>query len=154
MRALAGKVWRATPELVKHVVDRARDADRIEFHHAAQRPIADVVDEMLGECQGYVAAVDDEPVAVYGVISRRLLSQSAQPWLIASREVERPNVRRMFLRHGRDELARISANYSYLWGAVHDENAVAIRWLKFMGFRMVDRIGVNGAGFFRFERSQ
>lgn len=150
---MAGEVYAATPELIGAVIANARQADRVEMALMDARPLLDVVRDMADQCKAYVAVVDGEPACVYGVIRRRVLSGVGMPWMVASRAVEKPNVRRVFLRHGEDELRRIAANYTSLWGAVHAENRVAVRWLRWMGFEMVEDCEISGAPFHKFVRS-
>lgn len=94
---------------------------------------------------------DGELVAIYGVITRTPLTLIGHPWLAATTRVEEPRFRRPFLEHGRQELDWMREGFNSLWNIVMEENTLAIRWLKWMGFEFGDRLMLDGVPFLHFS---
>jgi len=118
------------------MADQMRPMDRYEFEvmSSGQDRLA-CLDHMLRRSRRARAAyVDDRLVAVYGVLSPTLMSDGGNPWLAATDMIERADVRREFIRHTRSELVWLADGFSLLWNIVSEKNAIAIRWLKWIGF--------------------
>lgn len=94
-----------------------------------------------------------ELVACWGIVPRDALSADGAPWLLATDAIDDPEVRRAFIKHGADEMHRLTHGFRHLWNLVHRENGVARRWLRFMGFEFRDpnQYTLSGEPFVRFE---
>ncbi len=137
--------------------DRIQPMDRFEF---------DVMSggKRLDECFNHLrrrsvraraAYADGELVAVYGVLAPTLMAESGNPWLAATPTVDRPDVRREFIRYTEREMTWLSEGFQHLWNLVSHENQVAIRWLKWIGFQFDDDlIDVRGHPFRRFSMGE
>lgn len=120
---------------IRVMAEKMRPMDRFEFD--VQTFGGDVVEELTKMCdRGNALAgyVDGELVCIYGVCKGTTLTKSGTPWLLATDEVEKPHVRRVFLERGHDELASIGRRFRRLWNVVSEDNRIAIRWLKWLGF--------------------
>ena len=96
---------------------------------------------------------EDALVAIWGIGSRTPLSREGNPWLLATTEMDRPEVRKAFLKHCREEFDALVDGYHYCWNYVHARNRTAIRWLKWLGFEfMNDETLVDGEPFRFFKK--
>lgn len=77
---------------------------------------------------------NDEPVILYGIHRRTVLGREGNPWMCATDKIRDMGVARTMLKHGKQELERIADGYEILWNYVHTGNAIAMRWLQWMGF--------------------
>ena len=130
------------------------DMDRLEFACLAGKPDPEpVLREMVRRSRRSRAAyVDGRLAAVYGVFAPTVLSDEGNPWLVATNAVHLPAVRRAFIAGTTQEFAWLSDGFRRLWNLVHADNAVAIRWLRWMGFRFdADEWPVRGQRFLRFS---
>lgn len=118
------------------MADQMRPMDRYEFDvMSSGEGCLECLQHMLRRSHRARAAyVDDNLVAVYGVLTPTLMSDVGHPWLAATDMIERPDVRREFIRCTRSELLWLSDGFSSLWNIISDKNVIAIRWLKWVGF--------------------
>jgi len=121
---------------IEAMADKVRPMDRYEFDvMSSGESCLGCLEHMLRRSRRARAAyVDDQLVAVYGVLSPTLMSDGGNPWLAATDMIERADVRREFIRHTRSELVWLAGGFSSLWNIVSDKNLIAIRWLKWVGF--------------------
>lgn len=98
------------------------------------------------------AYVNGDLAAVYGVLAPTLTSEVGNPWLAATSLIERPDVRREFIRYTEQEMRWLSQGFQQLWNLVSEDNKIAIRWLKWVGFQFDENaVVVRGFRFRRFE---
>lgn len=130
-----------------------RRMDRLEVSAMAPgRSIEDVLVSSARTSERCRAAFQDgDLVACWGVVPRSHMDGA--PWLLATDAIDRPDVRRAFVRHGTQELARLTEGFRHLWNFVHRDNGVARHWLCFMGFEFRDarEYVISGQPFVRFE---
>jgi hypothetical protein len=95
--------------------------------------------------------VDGVPVCVFGVGSLSLLGGEGVPWLLSSTLVERHWV--PFLRHYKPFLRQMCDDFTCLANYVDARYALAIRWLRWMGFTVypAEPYGPFGMAHHRFE---
>lgn len=127
----------ATREAVLHIAAHLRAADRVELAvtNPGQTP-AEILLEALGESRwATVVRVDGEPALVYGV-AQHPDPHLGVPWMLATDAILR--IRRYFVVHCRAEVRLMQQRYVGLVNRVHRDNALAIRWLQWLGFT-VDR---------------
>ena len=100
-----------------------------------------------------VGIVDDEPVCVFGVAPGSLLGGIGVPWMLGTRALDRRDVQVPFLRTSRRVVDAMLATYPRLSNIVDARNALAIRWLGWLGFEFDDlRIPVRGQVFRIFRK--
>lgn len=131
-----------------------RDIDRLEFDVmnngrdflTSLHELARVSTKIL------VGRWHKRPVVIYGIVPRSLLGGEGSPWLVATDQIFEPDVARAFARHCRPALAELSEGFDYLWNLVHTDNAAAIRWLGWLGFRFTGfDVTVSGHTFTHFK---
>jgi len=142
-----------TASHLNHIVTVAREADRVEFSYQDPRPMREVLEEMLRKShRARCGLIDGEPVCCFGVIRPVVLTTEGHPWAVASRLVEEKGYRRVFLQQSRRGLAEVVKGYTSICNIIHEENSLAIRWLKWLGFTVSDaRFDVGGGWFRHFE---
>lgn len=143
-----------TDEDMALMAENIRDMDRFEFDiMSGGKPVIEILQHLMRRSvRARAAYVDDRLVAVYGVINQTVLSGVGNPWLAATDMIERPDVRRAFIRHTRSELAWLAEGLSTFWNMVYAENKLAIRWLKWTGFIFDGtEFDVRGHRFLKFE---
>jgi ribosomal protein S18 acetylase RimI-like enzyme len=116
---------------------RLRPMDALEVQcMAPDQPVHEALaDAAKGSFRGRAGFLDGDLVACWGVAARTPFAVEGTPWLLATDALERPEARRAFVRHGRAERNNLVAGFQRLWNFVHEDNRVAIRWLRHMGFR-------------------
>lgn len=142
----------ATAAHAGHVAAHIRAADRAELAAMTTlEPSAAIAVSMRGGFESLAGLVDGEPVCVFGVGSRSALDGTGVPWLIGSDALERHAV--PFLRRNRAIVARWLGLFDRLENWVHDEHAVSVRWLGWLGFTVHRPApwGPFGNAFRRFE---
>jgi hypothetical protein len=140
---------------MRHLARCLRPMDLLEVRSAVpEGPLDDVLVEAgRTSFRGRAGYFDGELVACWAIAPHNGSRTEVAPWLLATNAIDRPEVRRAFLAHGRDELRKLTQDVEYLWNYVHRENTVARRWLRFMGFEFRDRRQylISGEHFVRFE---
>ena len=143
-----------TDDAVEDMASKMRHMDLFEFDvMTGGKPVIDSLQLLKKRSSRSRAAyVDGRLVAVYGVVNQTVLSGTGSPWLAATDMIERPDVRRAFVRHTRKELAWLAEGFSTFWNLVSAENKLAIRWLKWTGF-IFDGTGfdIRGHRFLKFH---
>lgn len=146
------------PAKVKDAIRLAqnlRPIDRLEVEAVSDEPDlrAALAKSLRMSFRTRAAYADGRLVCVWGISSRTALATTGTPWLLATTEINRPEVRREFLRRGADEMAKLTQGYSHGWNLVHESNRVAIRWLRFMGFDFPgDAVSLKGEPFLLFQK--
>ena len=128
-------------------IDECWAASHSPPKEALVRSLAASPNAMAGLYQGRV-------VCMYGVAEISILSNIGIPWLLGTDEIEEHS--KYFLRHNRYYMREISKRYSYLVNFVDARNTVAIRWLEWLGFRVLPAqpFGPDDMPFHRFEIGQ
>ena len=90
-------------------------------------------------------------VCMYGIAEISILSNIGIPWLLGTDEIEEHS--KYFLRQNRYYMNDIKKKYSYLFNFVDARNTVAIRWLKWLGFKVSEAqpFGPDEMPFHKFE---
>jgi hypothetical protein len=90
-----------------------------------------------------VCLINGHPEMIWGVRRKGLLTSTGEVWALRSAEPEKYGLR--FARESRRQLVdmvRLSG-LSRFENVVHKSNRVAIRWLKWLGFRVDRKVGRN-----------
>lgn len=140
---------------LRHLAGRLRPMDLLEVRAAAPDSALDEALVAAGRksLRGQAGFFNGDLVACWAVVPHNGSETEVAPWLLATDAIDRPDVRRAFLAHGSKELRKLTEGFEYLWNFVHRENAVARRWLRFMGFEFRDmrQYVISGEHFVRFE---
>lgn len=132
---------------------KIRPMDRFEFEVMSRGKPIDEAFRMLmrksGKCM--IARVDGEIAAVWGIARPVIVARDGHPWMAATDLIDRPSVRKEFLRRTRQELLALSGGFSHLWNLVYVENKIAIRFIKWIGFKFDPKpVDIGGHAFLRF----
>lgn len=134
---------------------RLRSMDRLEVVCAMPgQPVdAALVEAGRNSIRSRAGFWNGDLVACWGIVPRDAAHGDGAPWLLATDAIDRPEVRRAFIRHGSTEMQSLVNGYGRLWNVVHRDNATARRWLRFMGFEFRDpkEYLISGEPFVRFE---
>lgn len=134
------------------ISENLRASDLEEIRIAAGLPPHDCL--MYGykesdECNTIV--LDGVPSAMFGITR---VEWGGVPWLLSTSDFR--CVRYSFLKRSKKWLDEAAPKYNLLKNVVHDENVVAIRWLKFLGFEITNEIPIEKDdkvyNFWEFER--
>lgn len=137
-----------TPDRLRHIADHLRAADLAEIAITSPGDSPrEVIEEGARESRLTItAAVDGVPAIVYGV-APTTDPHVGRAWMLATDDLLK--VRREFLASCRAEVRLMQQTFAVLTNEVHRDNAVAIRWLEWLGFT-IDRerpVGPDGALF-------
>ena len=98
----------------------------------------------------FALLLEGEPVLAFG-LERDGLSDNARGWLLATPQIAQ--VRRFFLQQSKPIFLSLTKEYALVYNYVHEQNTVALRWLKWLGFEIHPAIpfGAESAQFHRVE---
>ena len=93
----------------------------------------------------------DKPIAMFGVADYGGNGWGA-PYLLGTEEL--PKIAFRFLRHCPEYITKMHSHYEILSNFVLAENKIAIRWLKWLGFKIIEKrkYGRNQELFYSFMR--
>lgn len=136
----------ATQADADHVAAYLRQADLIELRAAGiADPVKEVREGWTGSDWTKAVLIDGVPAILYGVAPTGLRG-CGSPWMLATDGIHA--IRREFLLGSRGEVERMREAYCFLVNQVHRCNALSIRWLKWLGFKVdPEPAGPNGQFF-------
>lgn len=139
---------------IELMAERMRPMDRMEFEvmGAGKTPLQSM--EVLLERSKSARAcyMGGELVAIYGILAPTILSTDGFPWLAATDAIDKASVRRRFIALTKPEFGRAVGSFTKLWNLISEENVIAIRWLKWIGFVFDGRATtIEGHRFLFFE---
>ena len=135
---------------IRTIAKRMRQADRDEVLAASGRsPGQALVFSLRKSSVSWTALVDGRPEVMFGVGDLNILARVGAPWLLGTDAVEIHSV--AFLRRSRGFTDQLLRRYSVLRNFVDDRNTVSIRWLRWLGFTLLDPIEIRGYQFRLFE---
>lgn len=145
-------VVQATAAHADAVATRAREDDVRELWAVAHVTPAQAIRQGLalsGEARA--ALFDGVPACVFGVSTLPEFPGYAVPWMIGTSVLEQHQT--AFLRRCRPVVQEWEARYDRLVNWVDARNAIAIRWLRWLGFTIGEAMpyGVEGLPFHPFE---
>jgi len=137
---------------IAHVAQHMRKSDEIEVWLTAHVTPLEALQQTLEKsklCSCVV--INDEPVAILGLVEVSILPPVAAPWLLATDNAL--NHKRQFFELSPPIIEQMSELYPTLYNYVHTENRASVRWLKWLGFEFspAEPYGPDGAPFYRFE---
>ncbi len=146
------KFKQCTQCAIEYVADNMRTADVVEITAASGTPpLLTLNNGVDASMLSAVAYANDEPIAVLGLVSRGLLSDTGVPWLLGTHSAMKH--KRAFLQESPPVIAEMLRHTSKLENWVHAKNKTSIRWLKWLGFTIDEPVpfGVSGELFHRFH---
>ena len=124
----------ATPEDICYIADHLRMADQIEIRLAqSEEPAVAVRACCLDSNWARCALVDGVPTVLYGVNSTDI-PECGSPWMIGTDDIAK--IGRQVLAGSREGIAEMRQAYRFLFNQVHRDNAISIKWLKWLGFQV------------------
>lgn len=125
----------ATDEHARHIAQHVREPDRQELWAAVmQKPLGVMLHCMRLSDHAMTGLLDGEPVCMWGVMTESLLFGVGCPWMVATDRLDTCFAH--FLRRSREHTVRMLDDYAVLENHVDIRNKKAIRWLRWMGFKM------------------
>lgn len=137
---------------VRSIARRMRQADRDELRASSGRQPADaLIYSMRRSRLAYTALINGVPEVMFGAGDLNILAQSGAPWLLGTDAVPLHYV--AFLRGSVRWRGQLLRRYAVLRNLVDDRNHTAMRWLRWLGFRLSDPViaGVEQRPFRVFE---
>lgn len=121
---------------VTYIAEFMREADRAEIRSHSGREPLEALSFAFAECpRRWTIEVDGRPAAMFGVYRS---GDIGQPWMLGTDLLVRAQW--WFLRRSRKWLPVIAQGCDYLANVVDCRNTVHIRWIQWMGFRIVARV--------------
>lgn len=143
-----------TRETVDEILPKLRPIDRLELDLMRSRlPAEELLHVADTSRRSFAAYMDGALVCIVGVKAASVLSDVGSPWAMMTRAVENPAVRRALIANTKGTVEWLGQGFGRLWNVVAEENAVAVRWLKWSGFTFDGRsVELQGHRLLHFER--
>ena len=146
----------AEPQDLVWIADHMRQSDKDEI--AAQSGASAHTAMFMGKLFSpymKVACLGEVPVIIFGVCptDNPLIGKV---WMLATDILQNPRCRKLLARHSREWVDVMQALYPALTNITDARNTVHHRWLKWCGFKFIQRFnhGPIGAPFIEFVRIQ
>ncbi|PHS70692.1 MAG: hypothetical protein COB23_03195 [Methylophaga sp.] len=130
-----------------------READIVEvMASSAELPFNALDSSVRRSTHVWTATVDGRACLIFGVVPFSILGGMGIPWLLGTDEIAL--ISRPFIKECKNYVGKMNKAYPSLANAVHAENQLSIRWLKWLGFSIhpAQKIGLNGELFHPFEK--
>jgi len=141
---------------VRSLGPRLREADKREIVSRGEDPELALEASWESSTQRYaIIRSDGTCIGIFGVGPAHHMSQKfgmsvGCVWMLGSNDLR--HVRYSFLRQSREWVETLSKNYSVLWNWVDARNALHLKWLEWLGFKIIGTapIGKSGELFHQF----
>lgn len=146
------EIVKAKHSHIWHIAKNLRQSDQDELRATNDDDFVRVITRAIKESTlCWTALVDGKPSVIFGVANASILGQMGVPWLLATDDARK--IRRSFLIESKPYIERMLEQFPYLRNYVDVRNEPSIRWLKWLGFEIMDPIefGVNKELFHPFE---
>lgn len=141
-------VRQATEEDVYDIAQRLREADLKEIRAAGyDSPEEPLLLGLRSPDSCYVAVDNDRPLIILGTCPGPHEGLGII-WMMATDDIQKHKVR--VARQTRPLVDALGARYKVLANAVHADNTLHIRWLKWAGFKILREFTFNGNRFYEF----
>lgn len=119
---------------------RKQDMDEVRASHG-HSPVEALLSSLNCSEEAFSIIHNDQVIGMFGVAP--IVNRLGTPWLLASDEL--PLVSREFLPESRKWIESLTPRYDVLINYVHSKNTVSKRWLKWLGFNLLNErtFGVN-----------
>ena len=142
----------STLEDIKYLAPRLRQADKEEI--LASVGLTPYEALMIGYLENVIVFTivnkNNEPVAIFGI--NDVGNNVGAIWLVATNKLK--DIQYSFLRENKKVIDFLNTKYKILWNFVDCRNSLHIRWLKWCGFKFINKqkYGVLNKPFYEFIR--
>lgn len=139
-----------TKEHLPHLIENLREWDKKELQSFRDITVEEGLTELIGEGQVWVSPKGN-PCVVCGLVQHERVAGVGVPYLLATEEFY--EYTRKFSKESKLWVQDALQKYPTLFNCVAAENTKAIRWLKWLGFTLEDRVdnfGRLGLSFYPF----
>ena len=134
------------------IAENIREDDRREIlAMSGGEPLEAMVAGFIHSDNPRTVLVGETPVAMFG--SGEVEPGVGAVWLLGTDGIH--DISRQFLRESKHWLEQLHDKYEMLFNYVDERNTVHIKWLKWLGFKFINRhkqFGVENRPFFEFVR--
>jgi len=148
-----------TPKIVPATMDHAHfvaenlcDADRAELQASSTKSAHEsLIFSLINSIEPMTAMVDDEPILIFGAAAVSSIAPVGHPWMLTTKRAHDYPVwlgktsKKLFLG--------VCSPFSYVFNYVDSRHTTAVKWLKWLGFNVLDPEpwGPIGVPFHKFE---
>lgn len=145
----------AVPEIVPATIHHAaiiaaniRPDDKAELAACGYKPLPAILVSLNASTHAWTGMVDGEPICIFGVSPWG--DDTGRPWMVGTEQIVKHQ--KIFLRYCKKCVAIMQDNYSLLHNYVDDRNLLAVKWLKWLGFKFDEATpyGPDGLPFLHF----
>ena len=142
----------STLEDIKYLAPRLRKSDKEEI--LASVGLTPYEAMMIGYLENVIVFTivnkNNEPVAIFGI--NDVGNNVGAIWLLATDKLK--DIQYTFLRENKKVIDFLNTKYKILWNFVDCRNSLHIRWLKWCGFKFINKqnYGVLNKPFYEFIR--
>lgn len=131
------KYLRPTSELVRGIAENMRQADADEVWASDNfTPMEAMMESWKASDYSVVITVDDEPCVMIGLVIRDILSGNGIPWMLGTDAALKHQ--KKFFTEVPAVIEQMLSVCSKLHNRVHCKNVASVRWLKRIGFTMLE----------------
>lgn len=136
---------------IERIATNMRSADVKEIWVSHRSLPAKALRSGLRSERCWTALINGEPAVMFGVCDKSILTRTGIPWLLATDELM--SIKKQFLTYSKEYIQKSMKGYNVLENHVHVDNKLSIRWLKWIGFTLVEKIpfGIEGEMFWHFQ---
>lgn len=135
MSSAEKRIVTSEADMVAHVAANLRQADIEEaWAFYGRCPKALVLESFEKSHMSWTGLLDGEPVITFGCMTEDRLETTGAPWLVGTTKLEQ--VPFTFARMSRPFLHLMKDRHIRLTNHVDVRNALAIRWLRWLGFTL------------------
>lgn len=140
----------ATEEDVVSIARRLREADLREIRAVGEvSPEGALMAGLRSPGPCYVAVDEEAPVLIFGTHPGPYAGLGFI-WMMATDAIQKHGIQ--VIRQTRETIASLGRGYSLLANAVHVENTLHVRWIKWAGFTILREFTYNGNHFYEFAK--
>jgi hypothetical protein len=142
----------STLEDIKYLAPRLRKSDKEEI--LASVGLTPYEAMMIGYLENVIVFTivnkNNQPVAIFGI--NDVGQNVGAIWLLATDKLK--DIQYSFLRENKKVIDFLNTKYKILWNFVDCRNSLHIRWLKWCGFKFINKqkYGVLNKPFYEFIR--
>lgn len=123
------------PHHLDYLIENIRDQDREEIEASSGVPYQATLKRIEKYCENiWVAKVDDDIIALFGIECSSEITKTGIPWFISTKDILKHKI--IFIKHCKEVFEIISENYLNLVNYVDERNDLAKSWLKWLGFTL------------------
>lgn len=139
-------VVKATKEHALHIAKNIRKIDELEVACIGATPINALLGGLKNDYTTLTALTpEDEPMAMFGVGE---VGEQAYIWCLGTPKVVTNG--RQFLKSSRKWVKQLTKPYGVTFNYIHEDNKVALKWLKYCGAVFIKKLTINSHPFLEF----